>query len=77
MDLQQILIVLYTLIAIGALAMTRAEARAKGGVGLVQGAVGLLACAAWPLTMLVMMLAIVFAIRSTAPQTTSQTQAEA
>lgn len=46
--------VLYLAVATGALAMTRAEARASGGRSPALALAGLLACALWPLTLAVM-----------------------
>jgi hypothetical protein len=66
MDIGQILIVVYVLVALVAVALTRAEARAKGDTNLFHALAGCLACALWPLTGLAAVVAISFARRSPA-----------
>lgn len=56
MELQQIGSVLYWLIASLAMVMTSSEQRAKGQTHIAYNLAGLLACAAWPLALLVLLL---------------------
>lgn len=77
MDVQMIMTLFYTLIAVGALMMTRAEARRKGGTTLLNGLAGTVACAVWPLTMIAMIVAIASGSRSPAAHDLTQAPLEA
>lgn len=52
-----ILFLVYAAVAVCAMAMTRAEARAKGHSNPVHAVAGLLACALWPAVLLYVLLA--------------------
>ena len=59
-----ILDAIYVVIALAALAMTRAEARASGPRSTMETLLGYLACAAWPVTLVIIAGAMTVADRA-------------